>query len=135
MANIGEVVTILAKSIPFRKEFNLAMKKSKETPNEWLARVKTLAELCGFGQCQNLCILDKFLTGFDTEIINHLCSSAEYLDIETALEITEAYSMRKKCGQTETIFMLDQQDVEVDQEACRKFVDQTKPVIIKCMCN
>lgn len=127
MANIGEVVTILAKSIPFRKEFNLAMKKSKETPNEWLARVKTLAALCGFGKCQNLCILDKFLTGFDTEIINHLCSSAKYLDIETALGIIEAYSKRKKCNGTEAIFMHDKK-VEVDQEAC-KFVDQTKPVI------
>lgn len=127
MANVGEVVTILAKSIPFRTEFNLAMKESRETPTTWLARVKALSELCDFGQGQNLRILDKFLTGFDTEVINHLCSAAEHLDIETALEITEAYRRRKTGNGTEAIVMLDKIEQE-DKGAC-KFVDQTKPVI------
>lgn len=128
MANIGEVVTILTKSIPFRKEFHLAMKQSKETPNEWLARVKALAELCGFDQCKNLCILDKFLTGFNAEIINHFCSTAEYLDIQNALEIIEAYSMRNNYDGTEAIFTHDRKDV-VQQSSFKSNVE-TKPVIL-----
>lgn len=133
MANIGdgEVVSILTKSIPFRREFNLAVKESKETPTEWLTQVKRLAEMCGFGQCQNLFILDKFLAGFDTDIINHLCSTAEYVDIGTALEIIEAFSQRKEIDVTEAIFMHD----EKSEAETFKFVEQTKPVMYKEKCK
>lgn len=127
MTKVG-AVKILAKSIPFRKEFNSAVKQAEETPKEWLARVRALSEVCGFGQAQNMRILDKFVTGFDTEIINQLCSTAKHLDIQTALEIVEAYSMQKKCNGIEAIFMDDQKE-QAEPEAC-KFVEQNKPVIV-----
>lgn len=125
---MSEVVTIFAKSIPFRKTFNLAMKKPKETPNEWLARIKTLAELCGFGHYKNLFILDKFLTGFNAEITDHLCSTAQYLDIESALGIIEAYSMPNNCNGIDTIVMHDKND-EVEPKELRSN-DPIKPVIL-----
>lgn len=86
---------ILARSIPFRLDFHKALKTPKELPEEWLIRVKELAQLCCFGESCDLFVLDKFITGFETEITDHLCSRAECLDINKSLEIIQTYESEK----------------------------------------
>lgn len=87
--------SILTKSIPFRKDFYKTIKEPKESPKEWLSRVNELAKLCDFGKSSDLFVLDKFVTGFETEIIDHLCSCAESLDFESSLDIIQAYNAPK----------------------------------------
>lgn len=88
-------VSILAKSILHRKDFNDAVKEAKESPDEWLSRIKVLAKACSFGKSGDLFILDKFLTGLEIEIIVHLCSSAKNLNIENSLKIIHTYGTKK----------------------------------------
>lgn len=88
-------VSILAKSIPHRKDFYNAIKQSKESPDEWLSRVKELAKTCSFGKSGDLFILDKFLTGLEPELIDHLCASAKNLNITSSLKIIHAYGAEK----------------------------------------
>lgn len=127
MARIkSEVITILAKSIPFRKEFNLAVKEVKESPSEWLSRVNELAKLCGFGNAYDFFVLDKFVTGLEPDLINHLCSCAEYLDIESVLEIIDAYSSPKTNAIIREQCLLAEQTTEVEIET--KVDDSTELV-------
>lgn len=95
MGRRKEDISILTKLIPIRKEFNLANKEARETPEEWLNRVKELAESCEFGQSANLFVLDKFLIGLETETIDYLCSSAESVTINSSLEIIHALDTPK----------------------------------------
>lgn len=119
MENTEEVVSILAKSIPFRKDFQLAIKESRESPEEWLIRVKFLAKSCGFDKSYNLFVLDKFLTGLEAEIIDHLCSSAEYLDIDSSLEIIKANKELTTNIKEETM-IVEPADVLDEPETVRK---------------
>lgn len=84
-------VSILVESLPYQRDFDRAIKETDESAEQWLFRVKELAKLCSFGMSYDLIVLHKFLTGLETEIIDHLCSSAECLDIENSLEIIHAY--------------------------------------------
>lgn len=93
-------VSISTKSIPIRKIFHSMIKEPKETHEEWLIRVKELAESCEFGQNINLFVLDKFLSGLETEMIDHLCLSAVCLTINSSLQIINEFGTEQMKTET-----------------------------------
>lgn len=113
MGRKKEVISISTKFIPFRKEFHLANKEAKETHEEWLNRVKELAESCEFGQYFNLFVLEKFLIGLETETIDYLCSSAESLTVDSSLQIIHALETAKTDIKEETTILSQAIDEEV----------------------
>lgn len=90
-----EKLSILTKTIPYRKVFHKATKKPTESPEKWLCRIKKLASLCDFGNCCGLFVLDKFITGLENEIIDYLKSCAECLDVDNSLEFIQMYEKQK----------------------------------------
>lgn len=119
MNDVQEVVLILAKSISFRKKFHSAIRKSSETPEEWLCRVKSLAEACSFGESYNVFVLDKFLTGLEAESIDHLCSNAEYLDINSSLQIIHENEVKSETVLVEALDVVNEQPETVCKQTMK----------------
>lgn len=87
----SETALIFVKSISFRQDFYKAIKSPIETPDEWLIRIKQLAKQCDFGKCFDLFVLDKFITGLESEIIDYLCSCATVLGIDDTVNYVHTY--------------------------------------------
>lgn len=76
-------------------EFYKAQQQINESPTEWLTRIKELSNACSFGKSADLIVLDKFITGLESDIVDYLCSSADSLNINSSLEIIQAYEAQK----------------------------------------
>lgn len=101
MSGKSKKVSILSKLIPFRQNFYKAQKNSNESPDEWLIRLKELSKACSFGKNVDVIVLDKFITGLESEIIDYLCLSADSLNINTSLDIIHAFQIQKSDPQLE----------------------------------
>lgn len=86
--------SVQADCLPFRKEFYAANKEQLETIENWLLRVRKMANTCKFGIYSNKMILDKFITGLEAHLLDHLCGSSKTLGITTTLKKIESYNLK-----------------------------------------
>lgn len=110
----NNIATVSVQLIPHRRDFYRANKETGESAEQWMCRIKELAKSCSFGKYFDYFVLDKFLTGLEPEIIDHLCSSAECLDISNSLEIIHAYNTQKR--DFKSIQCFDGQSVNSDDQ-------------------
>lgn len=113
--------SIPASSLQYRKDFFSALQQTNESAEEWLHRVKELAQLCSFGKLNDIFVLNKFLTGLETKIVEHLCTNSQCLDFDNSLEIIGDYNKQKT--DSKPIQMVDVQNEDLDSQTDTKTVN------------
>lgn len=85
------VLRISTASILYRKEFNSSNKHADETLKNWYDRVKVLAELCDYGSHLEAFILNQFVCGLDTFILEHFRSEQKDLSVNDVFDLTKSF--------------------------------------------
>ncbi|XP_037025994.1 zinc finger protein 883-like isoform X2 [Bradysia coprophila] len=78
-------------SIPYRKEFNSANKQADETLKNWYDRLKILAQPCDYGLHSEAFILNQFICGLDTLILEYLNAEQKVLSVNDVFDLTKSF--------------------------------------------
>lgn len=77
-----------------RKEFYVTTRRSDESVQDWLVRIRAIASNCRFGDRLDALLLDKFITGQSGRGYDRLCEGDETITLKRATELSLKYDKK-----------------------------------------